>query len=126
MDPSWSDLKGILCQHEEIVEGNSAALQHVTVKLGELDHIVVNLTNLLRVQTQRIDNLEMEYQYLRSLVLLQATTFSINFNQSGFSGILPWNSNEEQKDHDVPIDVEENSRPHGGVQEVPDNESIHL
>jgi hypothetical protein len=64
MDPSWSDMKHILCRHEEIGEANSLALQQVMTKMGELDQ-------LLRVQIQCIDNLELECQHFRSLVLPQ-------------------------------------------------------
>jgi hypothetical protein len=61
MDPTWREIKCILCRHEEIVESNNMALQQVSVKMGELEQTVSNLT-------LHIDDLETKCQFLRSLV----------------------------------------------------------
>jgi hypothetical protein len=117
MDPSWSDVKCILKRHEEMVEANSSGLQQVSGKLGDLDQTIAILV-------QCIDNLEMECQQLRSLVLPQNSQ-SASINQASTVSRLGISEDKQRGWDVVPMDIEENTPSHGGVQEVPDNESSH-
>jgi hypothetical protein len=61
-DPSWSDIRCILCRHEETIEGSGVDLRQVMSKVGTLDQIVASLL-------QRIEFLEQECQQLRFMVM---------------------------------------------------------
>jgi hypothetical protein len=79
MDPNWSKIKRILRRHEEISQANSSALQLISIKLGEMDQAMVSLRNLLEIQTKQINEMELDIQKIKSLVLPQhSASTSIN------------------------------------------------
>ena len=69
MDPSWSEIKFILCRHEDIVEGIIVQFREISTKVNNLEQVVNALL-------QRNDSLELERKHTNSLkqtvaVLLQ-------------------------------------------------------
>jgi hypothetical protein len=47
MEPSWSEIKHILRRHEEISEANHSTLHQLSVKMGNLEQTVSNLTQCI-------------------------------------------------------------------------------
>lgn len=112
MEPSWRELKQILRRSEEISEANCSALQQLMVKFGNLEQSF----------TQRIERLETECQFLRSLVLPQPLQ-SLSINQVSATS-RHGNLEDGQGDLEAaPMEVEEDSPQQSGVQGVHDNVS---
>jgi hypothetical protein len=100
-------------------------LQHILAKMGDMEQAIANVMNLLTIQTQRIDGLEIDCQYLRTLVLPQCSN-STSINQGATVSHHGGNSNNDLGGCDTtPMEVEEGSLLPGREQDVQDNESFH-
>jgi hypothetical protein len=107
MDPSSSNIKCILCRHEDIIEGNSVDLRQF---MGRLYQIVASLL-------QQIEILEHECQQLRSLVMPQQSQSAYTNQTSRI---------EENGEREVePMEVEKNDSGLDKAQEAPDHEYAH-
>lgn len=97
MEPNWNDVKKLLHQHEEISQENNNALQHISAKMVHMEQAIANIMNLLTIQTQQIDGLEIDCQYLRSLVLPQHSN-STSMNQGAVVSHNKGNSDNDLGD----------------------------
>jgi hypothetical protein len=112
MDLSWRELKQILRRHEEIFEANRSTLHQLSIKVGNMEQSL----------TQRIESLEIECQFLRTLVLPRPIQ-CLSINQ-GSAPSRHGNSKDGQGELRVAsMDLEEDSLQQSGVQGVPDYDS---
>lgn len=102
MEPNWNDVKKILRQHEEISQVNSTTLQHILKKMVDMEQVVANIKNLFTIQTRRIDGLEKDCQYLRSLVFPQHLN-SASINQGAVVSCHKGNTNEDLGGRDTTL-----------------------